>query len=330
MKRILSNILLVAASCGLGMLVAEGVVRTFYPESRDHVAPHGLLEVDPDLGWKLTPDSTSRHHSTVFDVVYRINSIGFRDEQRESTKPPNVHRVLLLGDSQIFGWGVDAGARFSNLVEERVSDLEVLNLGVPGYGLDQEILTYESRGAALGADEVIFFVSRLTLSRAHSGQIYRKDKPQFVLDDSGTLKLIAVPPNPVPFARLSYSVLGSLYLPYFIELRLALLQSVGQLQSELDRDPQQRLDDLEKKLLQKAIGIASGRQQKVTLLSGFPYGPNRDLEEFCAQNQITCISLAADGRDPDDRLGPQDPHLNPQANLRLAEEFLRQWERPPR
>jgi hypothetical protein len=49
-------------------------------------------------------------------------------------------RLLVLGDSFAFGEGVDLADRFDMLVQERVPNLAVVNLGVMGYGPDQQLI----------------------------------------------------------------------------------------------------------------------------------------------------------------------------------------------
>jgi hypothetical protein len=102
-------------------------------------------------------------------------------------KHPGTERMLLYGDSVIFGWGIPTNERISNRLQS--ADLEIWNLAVPGYGLDQEILSYRRDGQRLGADEVVFFVSSATLQRLGTSYIYKKYKPVFCLDTKGNLTL---------------------------------------------------------------------------------------------------------------------------------------------
>jgi hypothetical protein len=50
-----------------------------------------------------------------------------------------------------------------------------------GYGLDQEILSYERNRESLSATDVIFYVSTYTLSRSLASFIFKKNKPRFRL-----------------------------------------------------------------------------------------------------------------------------------------------------
>ena len=66
--------------------------------------PAGMFDIDEHLGWKLKTGKSGIHHSHYFEVVYAINSLGFRDQARKRLKDENIYRILLYGDSEIFGW----------------------------------------------------------------------------------------------------------------------------------------------------------------------------------------------------------------------------------
>jgi lysophospholipase L1-like esterase len=106
---------------------------------------------DPRLGFELRPDSF-----VASEVDYRINSLGFRGPAL-GPKRPGVRRVAVFGDSIVFGYWVSEAdafpAQLGSLLGPRV---ETLNLGVPGYNLDQEIENLRLRVDALHPDLVVF------------------------------------------------------------------------------------------------------------------------------------------------------------------------------
>jgi hypothetical protein len=85
------------------------------------VAPHWSVcaQIDPALGWSNLPNSRARVVAGPMDYRVEINSLGWRDRERALARKPGVTRILALGDSMTWGWGVDAEARFSDLLEER-------------------------------------------------------------------------------------------------------------------------------------------------------------------------------------------------------------------
>jgi hypothetical protein len=61
----------------------------------------------------------------------------------------------LLGDSFAMGDGVERGELFADVLENLLPKTEVVNLGVSGYGTDQELLTYLRRGRQYRPDVVL-------------------------------------------------------------------------------------------------------------------------------------------------------------------------------
>ena len=71
-------------------------------------------------------------------VTFRLesNSAGFRTKEFEP-KSADVTRIVTLGDSSTFGWGVDPEYTYQLLLQDRLTSaarqVEVLNLGVSGH-----------------------------------------------------------------------------------------------------------------------------------------------------------------------------------------------------
>jgi len=90
-----------------------------------------------------------------------INALGMRDRERRSEKAPEKFRILGLGDSHTFGWGVGREetylARLEEMLNERAGGerFEVLNMGVPGYNTVQEVQAFSRRAGELSPDMVI-------------------------------------------------------------------------------------------------------------------------------------------------------------------------------
>lgn len=71
----------------------------------------------------------------------KINSFGIRDEEYLLEKNQNTYRIFALGDSYSFGWGVDNGEAFPEIIEKRLNEeydtsVEVFNLGILGGSTD--------------------------------------------------------------------------------------------------------------------------------------------------------------------------------------------------
>ncbi len=81
----------------------------------------------------------------------KINSDGFRDREFSKIKPENVFRIVFLGDSFTFGWGVELNDSLPKQLEYLLNKrddgviYEVLNFGVPGMNTEQEINYFEKK-----------------------------------------------------------------------------------------------------------------------------------------------------------------------------------------
>jgi hypothetical protein len=319
-----------ASSC-LALLLAEGAVRLFAPNERDHVLPGRLFEIDEHLGWKLEANRQVRHRTRYFDVSYTTNASGFRDRTRDGSTLGAGYRVLLYGDSQVFGWGVAEESRFSSLLESSLPFLEVWNRAIPAYGFDQQILSYERSEAAPHADEVVFFVSAVTLDRSRHDVRYGKPKPMFVEDGNGGLRV--VPPRSVGVSRWLYRYLSPLYLPQFVNRRVERLrENLGQARESRGADrgtnaAQGGAGDFEKKLLILARDLAAGRRHRMTILAALPPEMTGDLRSFCGRQGIGFVAVDERLR-LDQGFGRDDPHWTPGGHRLAAEQIRSQvdWE----
>lgn len=107
----------------------------FFPSNRDIDFPE-VYDRDARLMWRFHPGitTTSRLFS---DLDYSINSSGMRGP--EVSAKSDTYRIIALGNSCTFGWGVAFGDtwvhRLQKLLNEQMSNrtIEVINAGVPGY-----------------------------------------------------------------------------------------------------------------------------------------------------------------------------------------------------
>lgn len=324
--RILAQAALLLGSCLVALAGAELAVRVLDPHARDHVLPAGLLEMDARLGWRLASSRVGVHRSRYFEVEYRSNEQGFRDVEREPVGRPAVRRVLVYGDSQVFGWGVARERRFTDVLEARTDRVEFWNLGVPGYGLGQQVLAYESSGAALDTDEVAFLVSRWTLLRLPYRTLFRKPKPRFRLDDAGGLRLDPVDADARVLSSRLYALLSPLYLPYFVDRRIRQLRrpQTAEPPSTLPRELPHR--ELAEQVLLRARRVARSHGHRVTLLADLsdPAAVTH-LERFAAHHGMEVLRIALDPADDGLVFGPRDPHWTEEAHRRIAAQLAPPW-----
>jgi hypothetical protein len=134
---------------------------------------------DHELGWAPLENVT---HAEKGFLVHQ-NQFGLRapdDIQLKNTSGKN--RVLVLGDSYVWGFGATQKELFTTRKVYRTDD-ELINGGVSGYGTDQEYLFYLREGQKFDVDEVVLAFTLLNdvennlNSRQHSYL-----KPYFTLN----------------------------------------------------------------------------------------------------------------------------------------------------
>jgi hypothetical protein len=144
----------VALGVLVGLAVTEGVFRL-----RDGGAfPRlNVYEPDPTLGVRLRPGATER---LAFNgnppTQVRINSQGFRGGE---PPPPGANEILVVGDSQAFGLGVEESESFARRLEAELPGHEVFNAGVPTYGPPEFYEVTRRLLIARGATTVVYVVN---------------------------------------------------------------------------------------------------------------------------------------------------------------------------
>jgi hypothetical protein len=143
------------------LAIAELGLRAFGP-SPSAAGLRNLHEARPDRPWLygLRPGAVGRLEDSG-DVLYRINDDGFRDRIYTRPKPPGTFRVVVIGDSIAFGYGVDERDAFPKVLEARLAELapeahiEVVNLGVSGYNAYTEAELLKDVGVKYEPDLVL-------------------------------------------------------------------------------------------------------------------------------------------------------------------------------
>lgn len=148
---------------------------------------------DATLGWRYEPNARARHRTDEFDVELALNARGFRGP--EWPKEKRSPRVLVLGDSFAFGWGVAWDDTFAARVARERADWQVLDAAVSGYATDQELLLLRELLPGLRPDVVVCVFCSNDLWESSSEVAYGKHKPRFVrpAGASSGLELTGVP-----------------------------------------------------------------------------------------------------------------------------------------
>lgn len=150
--RLLPKLVLAVGSLLLFLLLAEGVLS---------LAGFGNVEIyepDPKLFWRLKPNQDC--FTKVDNKPVHINSRGTRGPEFEVPKPKGTVRILSLGDSKTFGWGLSESetysARVEALLSAKASDdgrkIEVVNAGVNAWSYPQIKVYFQEIGLGFEPD----------------------------------------------------------------------------------------------------------------------------------------------------------------------------------
>jgi hypothetical protein len=163
--------------------------------------PAAYARVDRELGWVSAP------------VGDEVNAAGFRDPRAfdAATAAGARPRVVVLGDSFMWGAGVDADQTVPRQLERALGDeTAVFNVSVPGWGLDQMYLAWLRYRDVLRPDVVVVAfidddVDRVLMTYR---QRERLTKPAFRLDGDRLVLRGTDPPPGTIAAALSSSVVA--------------------------------------------------------------------------------------------------------------------------
>ena len=152
---------------------------------------------DPIIGWVPTADldQQGKDPDGVGSHLFQTDSRGLRSP--EPIPGFDGNRIVLLGDSMVWGMGVDQSRIAGSLLRKRLGEAyEVVVAGTPGWSTDQEYLFFKSHIQTLYPDVVIWFITPINdvinnmVGQASSGVMYRK--PRFIWDGKGGLQLLPI------------------------------------------------------------------------------------------------------------------------------------------
>jgi len=153
----------------------ETSLATDITEIGDSNSLRGLVQPSsvPDMVFELKPNMRGRF----LGKGLRTNSFGMRGPETTIKKPEGVVRIAGLGDSVMFGWGVEEEETYLYLLEQRLRgqgiNAEILNFAVPGYNTAMELATFKDKAIHFEPDVVLLHFVNNDL-----------DVPHFMLEES--------------------------------------------------------------------------------------------------------------------------------------------------
>src|SRR5690348_8085198 len=136
----------------------EVALRVLDVDVASYHAIGGFTTYDPELGWVLTPSRQTIFRGAHFAVRVLQNAEGLRARHYPYARDPARRRIVVLGDSAVWCWGVEASECFTALLEDSLQQTDVINTGVPAWSTAQETLFYEREGRRYRADLVLLLV----------------------------------------------------------------------------------------------------------------------------------------------------------------------------
>mgnify|MGYP001558276613 CR=1 FL=1 len=182
---------LILLGLAIGLAISELGLRAWdsYETSKEKMAnfydcADNLYTHDPVIGWRLQPNQSCRQKTVEYDIQYKTNGKGLRDDEEHSyVKDPAKKRIVILGDSHTFGQGVALENTFEKLLERNTGG-EVLNLGVPGYDAGQYYLALKTEGMKYNPDIVVLVFYFLNDIDEINVSSQSGPKPKFSLDNN--------------------------------------------------------------------------------------------------------------------------------------------------
>lgn len=175
LKKILAPFLVLAISGMFCLFLAELVVRFVRPQPRLVITPGGLYIPDPPGLYRLSPGYQGRIFNRVeFSNAIRINQEGLRGAEIADRRGSTT-RILVIGDSFVFGVGVEDDETFTALLpaylQDAIGSAEGLNAGIPAFGVPDAESWLRRHGLGLEPDIVVMtiFLGNDLADAAHVG-----------------------------------------------------------------------------------------------------------------------------------------------------------------
>ncbi|HEY3174214.1 MAG TPA: GDSL-type esterase/lipase family protein [Candidatus Polarisedimenticolia bacterium] len=153
--KLTANLAAMVLGTALAFLLGEGAVRLSWDDAPAGPAQPDSLPLEtvpePDVIYRLAAGASGHYNGTEI----HLNSMGLRDRDYPIPRPPGRARLLVLGDSMVFGVGLPPEATLPGRLSELLAPAEVINAGVFGYNLTQEISLLRDVGLKYQPDVVV-------------------------------------------------------------------------------------------------------------------------------------------------------------------------------
>ena len=184
----------------------------------------GWYQYDPYTGWRMRPGYKEFVYFPGRSFLDEINIDGWRDKLYPIEKPKGSKRLGMLGCSFTYGVGVKMEETYPKVLESLFheqgrSDVEVMNFGTNGWGLDQMLLGYKAYIRKYKPDLLVVLYTSDTMLRTAYSEMWSTPKPYFFLQN-GRLMLGNQPVPERRYQEMERFFLRRSYLYLFIKDKL--------------------------------------------------------------------------------------------------------------
>ncbi|NMB76044.1 MAG: SGNH/GDSL hydrolase family protein [Myxococcales bacterium] len=184
-------------------------------------------EYHPTLGWVLKAGFRSSPNDS---IRVTTNAQRFRNAVDFPAWPADgLRRLAVLGDSFVFGEEVDDEHTLPGFLQARLTNVEVLNLGVRGYGVGQMVLWFEEAARGLHVDDVLLVITLPSDPFRDPYPYYFRNKPSFSVEKEA----LQIDNVPVPAASAQSFLLRHSFLVAFLFGRVREVRSPERIEEVL-------------------------------------------------------------------------------------------------
>lgn len=209
MKKYLQNSALFLSALVLAGFMCEGMfylMNSYSPSLRGIETIEGVpvqetdfFQYHPIFGYSGVPNVRKQ----LYGKYITHNSKGFRGPEIEYQKAGGTKRLVFIGDSQTWGWGVSDSETIpyftGKMLNEKASSnitYEALNFGASGYGIGQSYLRLIIEGLRYQPDYVVLtYFAENDLWETSSTSEWGVEKPYIYEKEDGNFCVSNVPPR---------------------------------------------------------------------------------------------------------------------------------------
>lgn len=260
------------------------------------------FQYDASYGWWPIEENFCVH-STKFDTHIYHNKDGFRDKNHDFSKRQKT--IAFIGDSFVWGYEVAREERFTERVQLFLPDWRILNMGISGFGTDQEYMVMQEFFPEYKPDLVVLTVhSNDSIDNStNCRDLYYK--PYFELENG---KLVQKG-NPAPKA-FNYTA-----HQYPILFKSKFIQALFMLYDYLTQPETFEVPNLTEELLLEARAYCE--EQGAGLILLFTYQSDEKEMQFLDQNEFNYLHLPTNKKFKD-----YGQHWTPEGHEYIANQTL--------